>query len=216
MNPLPFSLDHIEEDPRTAHLALHAAKSLHQTQGVQFDDSYRISLHEDLQISVVELKLPLGCKYLDAVIGRQPGHFLTHFSFRFLCEVIFLENEGGCFVTKVAPDGSAARSGGVEIGDQLAAINGESCARMKVDDICDAISRSPTTTCIETVFLRYIGPFRPSRHLQMCAGGPSFDLDITGCALSRPEMESHSSGQDKKKGFRIFGRGRKKRDGSKK
>lgn len=59
---LPFSLGHIDEDPRMTQLALYAAKSLHQTQGVEFDDSHPISMHDDLQISVVELKLPLGCK----------------------------------------------------------------------------------------------------------------------------------------------------------
>ena len=59
----PFLLDRIDEDPRMEQLALHAAKSLHRTQGIEFDDSYPISLHEDVQISVVELKLPLGCKY---------------------------------------------------------------------------------------------------------------------------------------------------------
>jgi hypothetical protein len=126
--------------------------------------------------------------------------------------VIFLENEGGCFVTKVSPDGSANRSGGVEIGDQLAAINGESSARMRVDDICDVIARSPTAACVELVFLRYVGPFRPNRHPQRGTEGPSFDLDITGyCQPSGEPSQKH----EKKRGFRMFGR-KKRRDGAKK
>lgn len=202
-------------------LALHAAKSLHRAQGVEFDDSGRISLHDDVQISVVELKLPLGCKYSTWWIRWTSVRKLPHvFMIVFLCEVIFLENDGGCFVTKVAPDGSAARSGGVEVGDQLAAINGESCFRMKVDDICDMISNSPSKNCIELVFLRYIGPFRPSRNSRMALDGPSFDLDMTSDnILTLPGIETDSfvqpnrqpsKDQDKKKGFRIFGRGKNK------
>lgn len=64
MQNLPFSLERIDEDPRMVQLALHAARSLHQSRGVTFDESYHISMHDDLQISVVELKLPLGCKCL--------------------------------------------------------------------------------------------------------------------------------------------------------
>lgn len=136
--------------------------------------------------------------------------------------MIFLENDGGCFVTKVSIGGSAARSGGVEIGDQLAAINGESCSRMKVDDICDMIATAPTTKNVELVFLRYIGPYLPSRNSQVGMNGPSFDVDMSG--HSPPSMKRQSSSQpnrqrskeqDKKRGFRLFGRG-KKREGSKK
>merc|ERR1719321_2280161 len=60
---------------------------------------------------------------------------------------------GGCFVTNVSPDGSAARSRGVEIGDQLASINGTNSLKMKVDDICDAISDSSDSSKIELIFL---------------------------------------------------------------
>lgn len=62
MGKLPFSMKDIGKDPRLVQLALHAARSIHQMQGVEFDESYPICMHSDLQISVVELKLPLGRK----------------------------------------------------------------------------------------------------------------------------------------------------------
>jgi C-terminal processing protease CtpA/Prc len=80
--------------------------------------------------------------------------------------VIFLENDGGCFVTKVSPDGSAARSGGVEVGDQLAAINGATCVRVTVDDICKMIAAIPESSDIELVFVRYTGPPRPVKKVR--------------------------------------------------
>ena len=59
---LPFSVESLNEDPKLLDLAQHAARSLHQSQGVEYDESNVISMHNDLQISVVKLKLPLGCK----------------------------------------------------------------------------------------------------------------------------------------------------------
>ena len=60
------------------------------------------------------------------------------------------------------PKGNADRSGKVEAGDQLAAINGRSSIGMKVDDICAIISAaSSQADQIELTFLRYVGPFQP-------------------------------------------------------
>jgi hypothetical protein len=60
------------------------------------------------------------------------------------------------------PDGNAGKSGRVEPGDQLAAIDGRSAIGMKVDDICDAISEAASRAKqIELTFLRYVGPFQP-------------------------------------------------------
>ena len=59
---LPFSVEDLGDDPELLALAQHAARSLHQSQGVEYDESNAISMHNDLQISVVELKLPLGRK----------------------------------------------------------------------------------------------------------------------------------------------------------
>ena len=67
--------------------------------------------------------------------------------------LIFLENDGGCFVTKVSPDGSAARSGGIEVGDQLAVVNGTIGSRMTVDDICKVIKVSPNPKQVELVLV---------------------------------------------------------------
>lgn len=76
--------------------------------------------------------------------------------------VILMENEGGCFITKIASDGSAARSGGIEVGDQLAAINGQKCIRIKVEDIYNMILSMPDPVVVQLAFIRYIGPFRPN------------------------------------------------------
>lgn len=58
-------------------LALHAAKSLHQTQGVEFDESYEMNLKNDMKLSSAELKLPLGCKLSDWFV-RFWRSYLTH------------------------------------------------------------------------------------------------------------------------------------------
>jgi hypothetical protein len=62
---LPFSLSDMDKDPRLAGLARNAAQSLHQIQGVEFDESAEIDVYSDVKISFVELKLPLGCKYYE-------------------------------------------------------------------------------------------------------------------------------------------------------
>lgn len=175
-------------------LALHAAKSLHQSQGVDFDDSYQINFTTDLKLSSAELKLPLG--------------------------LIFLENDGGCFVTKISPDGSAARSGAVEVGDQLAAINGTSALKMTVDDICNTIKKSGTPQSVKLVFLRYTGPFLPLR--KSITQEPSFELEALGSPQSSFEeppggtpvvsesTNANAKSKGNKKKFRLFGRMKKK------
>jgi hypothetical protein len=134
--------------------------------------------------------------------------------------VVFLENDGGCFVTQVSPDGSAARCGGVEIGDQLAAINGSSSIKMNVDGICTAISNAPDKKCVEMVFVRYQGPFRAA--IATSVGGGSFEFSAD--RSQRKDSRSTSSGhetivstkqpqkkeKDKKGLGRWFGRGKKK------
>jgi hypothetical protein len=56
-------------------LAIHAAYSVHKLQGVEYDDSFAIDLHEEVKICPVSLKLPLG--------------------------IIFLENDGTCRARRV-------------------------------------------------------------------------------------------------------------------
>lgn len=59
---VPISFSSKDKNQRLAQLALRAARSLHQLKGVRFDESSAIDMYSDIQISVVELKLPLGCK----------------------------------------------------------------------------------------------------------------------------------------------------------
>jgi hypothetical protein len=74
---------------------------------------------------------------------------------------LFHENDGGCWITKVFPDGNAAKVGGVEVGDQLAAVNGISAIMLRVDQICTLITEAPNPRNIELTFLRYIGELYP-------------------------------------------------------
>eukprot|EP00980_Cylindrotheca_fusiformis_P004594 scaffold982_cov139-Cylindrotheca_fusiformis.AAC.7 len=149
----PFPLSSLDTDPDFAVLALLAARSIHQLRGMTFDESYMIDMYSDLKVCVVELKLPLGCK-------EQSQMFAIAFylSLTLLLIVVLMENEGGCFIFKIAPGGSAARSGGVEVGDQLGAINGQKSLKMKVDDIYNSIPASSDPALVQLAFIRYTGP----------------------------------------------------------
>lgn len=115
----------------------------------------------------------------------------------------------------MSPDGSAARSRGVEVGDQLASINGISSTRMKVDDICDVIANSKDPSVVELVFLRYIGTFRPSRTLP---SGSGYRLEPDGSLASTTKTSKSGKYTWRKNpikknnsgGFRLFGRGKNK------
>lgn len=169
--------------PELIRLAMYAARSLHKLQGVEYDDSISIEMHKDVKKYHVMLELPLG--------------------------IIFLENDGGCFVTKVSPDGSAARSRRVEVGDQLASINGTSSSKMKVDDICDAIRRSSDLSQIKLVFVRYIGPFRPFRE-SLQSEHIFNNIDDTTANNERTLNTSPNKKPMKiKNAFRLFGKGKK-------
>jgi PDZ domain len=127
--------------------------------------------------------------------------------------VIFVENDSGCFVTDVHQNGSAARSGGVEVGDQLAAINGSSSFNLKVEDICELITKAHNPRCIELVFLRYIGPFMPRRSPLKSSGPAKGDLGMTDgniAAASTQQTTAPPKERPRRRGFRIFWRGKKK------
>jgi hypothetical protein len=141
--------------------------------------------------------------------------------------VVFMENDGGCFVTKVSPDGSAARSGGVEVGDQLASINGKSAVDMKVDDVFNAVSNWQEKKHVDLVFMRYVGPFRPaerdvsrkssfserSRTMTRGVFGRKKEMTVNPATLPTPSEPGLIAGNavPKKKvpGFRFFGLSRK-------
>ena len=124
----------IEEDTRLVDLAMQAAVSMHRLNGYEFDMSRYVDINKEIKFSVVDLALPLG--------------------------IIFQENEKGCFVAKIMPEGSAERtSGEVQIGDQLAAVDGSSAIDMTVDEIAKLVRVKKRE--VELTFLRYVGPLRP-------------------------------------------------------
>lgn len=124
----------LEEDIRLVDLAVQAAMSVHRLNGYEFDTSHDIDIANDIKFSVVDLALPLG--------------------------VIFQENEKGCWVTQILRDGSAAASNGnIQVGDQLAAVDGASAIDMTVDEIAKLIRVKKKE--IELTFVRYVGPLRP-------------------------------------------------------
>jgi hypothetical protein len=220
-------------------LALHAAHSVHKLQGVEYDESIPIDMSTELKVCPVTLKLPMGIIFLENNgLCQIPGYkiFLIWFVGLTIFSLVLV---GGCFVTKVSPDGSAARSGGVEVGDQLACINGASSLYMKVDDICDVIANSLDPSMVELVFLRYIGPFRAAKKT-LLETESNFRLQSNGSfddSLAEAEgrnsksswrmnpsksdkkepgkkiVKEMSATKKKKKGFRLFGRGKKKTEG---
>lgn len=142
-----------------------------------------------------KLKAMLTCIFVFTVTATSHNH-----------DFIIL---GGCFITKVSPDGSAARSRRVMVGDQLASINGISGSKMKVDDICNAVSRSSDQGQIDLIFLRYIGPFRPSSTARRPEEGHN-GIDNTIVYKHRMSNASKQKKPTKKiAGFRLFGRGKK-------
>ena len=116
-------------------LSVCAAKAKHWTVGAIFDEGAEIDVVNDIQFNVITTALPLG--------------------------VLFQENSAGCWIAKVFNSGNVANAGNgreVEVGDQLASINGNSAIFLTVDEVCDMISSSPNTDAIELTFLRYVGP----------------------------------------------------------
>ena len=80
---------------------------------------------------------------------------------------------------------------------------------MKVDDICNAISRSKDPRHIKLVLIRYIGPFRPSTEALVSHDVPKKIENTTGCKDRTLSTSSDKKPMKKKGGFRLFGRGKK-------
>jgi hypothetical protein len=79
----------------------------------------------------------------------------------FLIIVVFKENSGGCFVTRVfksksTVDGSFAKIP-IEVGDQLTSINGKSAMKKTVSQVCAMMNSSPDPKNISLTLLRYTG-----------------------------------------------------------
>ncbi|GKY91285.1 hypothetical protein MPSEU_000101000 [Mayamaea pseudoterrestris] len=129
---VPHALS-LEEDMRLVNLASQSARSVHRLKGIEFDESYEINIATDIHFVVVDLVMPFG--------------------------IIFQENPTGVWVTKFMPGGSAFETKQVQIGDQLAAIDGLSAINLTVDEVSALVRRKPGL--VELTFLRYIGPVRP-------------------------------------------------------
>lgn len=130
--------------------------------------------------------------------------------------MIFLENDGGCFVTKVAPDGSAARSGGVEIGDQLACVNGVVSLGMRVGDICKIIPRSSHQKIVELGLLRYVGRLRPVNkkstwdNYDVLEAKEHLKSNFEGQEMVARQPKKPEKGAKGKMKFRFFRKGKKR------
>jgi hypothetical protein len=130
----------VDKEAGLVELSLCAAKAKHMTAGVPFDDNKEIDVVNEIKFNVVTTSLPLG--------------------------LLFQENSAGCWVAKVFTTGSAANVAigkSVEIGDQLAAVNGNSTIKLTVDEVCDMISSFKDSEEIELTFLRYVGPLHSQK-----------------------------------------------------
>jgi len=74
--------------------------------------------------------------------------------------VLFQEHEIGVWVSQAIPGGNGAEKG-VQHGDQLAAVNGNSSVHTTLDEVASKISSTPQNKPVELTFLRYVGPLRP-------------------------------------------------------
>ena len=130
----------MDKEAGLVELSLCAAKAKHMTAGVPFNESAEIDVVNDIKFNVITTALPLG--------------------------LLFQENSAGCWVSKIFATGNAANAAvgkGVQVGDQLAAVNGNSTIKLTVDEVCDMISSSPNTNEIELTFLRYVGPLQSNK-----------------------------------------------------
>jgi len=123
-----------DEDNYLLQQALAAARAIHHVQGVEFDETQEINVLTDIKFVVVTVSLPLG--------------------------LLFQEHEIGVWVSRVVPNGNGYKKG-VQHGDQLAAINGNSSVHTTIDEVASSISSTPDSVGVELTFLRYIGPLRP-------------------------------------------------------
>lgn len=111
----------------------------------------------------------------------------------FYFAVLFHENDGGCWITKVFPDGNAAKSGGVEVGDQLAAINGISAIKLRVDQICTLITEAPNPDNIELTFLRYTGQLHPVGAEKIEEPYETFEVTDEDALMKPPINKKHNT-----------------------
>ncbi len=82
---------------------------------------------------------------------------------------MFSESPAGCWIKRIFENGNAAtsfRGDKLEIGDQLASINGASALNKTVSEICRILADAPNSNDIELSFVRYVGPLRVASNEQ--------------------------------------------------
>ncbi len=82
---------------------------------------------------------------------------------------MFSESPAGCWIKRIFENGNAAtsfRGDKLEVGDQLASINGASALNKTVPEICRILADAPNSNDIELSFVRYIGPLRVASNEQ--------------------------------------------------
>ena len=111
--------------------------------------------------------------------------------------VVFQENQGGCWITKIMPTGSAAKSA-IRVGDQLAAIDGVSAINMTVDQVADAVRQKKSV--FELTLLRYTGKLRPIKGSKKVSKRASQNVSRTSNSSkqqrSKPDVATASKKAD--------------------
>jgi len=121
-------------------LSFNAVKIKHEISGMEYDETSKLNVMEEIKFVVMTVGLPVG--------------------------IIFGENDVGCWVTRIFQSGNAAinsRGDKIELGDQLASINGNTSMNKSVAEVCRLLAGAPDPSAIELTFIRYIGPFRPKK-----------------------------------------------------
>jgi len=120
----------------------------------------------------------------------------SRISILFCNTVLFQEHEIGVWVSRVVPDGNGAKQG-VQHGDQLAAINGNSSVHTTIDEVASTISCTTDGEGVELTFLRYVGPLRPIPGSIIQEG---FEVTDTRTTLPKKTIDD----TDKKSKRRLF------------
>jgi len=124
-------------------LAINAARIKHLLQKSEYDEMHNLDVGKDIKIVFTSIGLPIG--------------------------IVFSESPSGCWVKRIFDSGHAAtsfRGDKIQVGDQLASINGVSAANTNVAEVCKLLANSPNSDDIELSCVRYIGPLRPASNEQ--------------------------------------------------
>ena len=161
----------LQQDLRLIQLAKEAARMQHKMRGLQYDESKEVDIVKEIKFVVADLELPMG--------------------------VVFQENQGGCWITKIMPTGSAAKSA-IRVGDQLAAIDGVSAINMTVDQVADAVRQKKSV--FELTLLRYTGKLRPIKGSKKVSKRASQNVSRTSNSSkqqrSKPDVATASKKAD--------------------